>query len=202
MAIIFVRHGETDGNAGRLLQTSDTPLNARGLAQAAALGRRLERDGVARIVTSDLARAYMTAEKVRDATGAPLDIDPRLRERDFGDWRGRTHDEVPYFLDEGLEPPNGETWEVFHARVAAMWARLAELAREVEGNLVAVTHGLVCYSFALHHIAPPAGVEIRPGFGNTSVTITEPDPPWTVTTWNCTAHLDDTEFASRVTVAS
>ena len=54
---------------------------------------------------------------------------------------------------------------------------------------MAVTHGLVCYSFALHHLALPAGVEADRGFLNTSVTVAEPRAPWSVTTLNCTAHL-------------
>ena len=201
MSIFIVRHGETDGNAARVIQAPETPLNERGAAQAEAVASRLAREGVAHVLASDYARAHMTADAVRWATSAPVEIDERLRERDFGDWRGQSHDEVPYFLDDDVVPPNGESWESFHARAAAAWERLARLADGTAGNVVAVTHGLVCYSFALHHLTLPPGVEAERGFGNTSVTVAEPHHPWTVTTLNCTAHLE-AGIASRVAVAS
>ena len=201
MSIFIIRHGETDGNASRLIQSPETPLNERGIAQAGALAERLAREGVAHIVASDYARARMTADAVHRATGAPLEIDSRLRERDFGDWRGESHDVIPHFLDDGVVPPNGEAWDAFHARTGAAWERVARLAREAPGNVVAVTHGLVCYSFALHHLALPAGIEAGLGFHNTSVTVAGSRAPWAVTTLNCTAHLDG-GIEARVATAS
>ena len=41
MTILIVRHGETDGNAARILQRPDVPLNERGMRQAEQLARRL-----------------------------------------------------------------------------------------------------------------------------------------------------------------
>ena len=201
MSIFIVRHGETHGNASRLIQAPETPLNARGIAQAEALAERLAREGVAHILVSDYARARMTADAVHRATGAPLEVDPRLRERDFGDWRGESHDVIPHFLDDGVVPPNGEAWEAFHARAGAAWERIARQARKAAGNVVAVTHGLVCYSFALYHLALPAGVEAGLGFHNTSVTVADSCAPWAVTTLNCTAHLDEA-IEARVATAS
>ena len=201
MSIFIVRHGETHGNASRLIQGPETPLNARGIAQAEALAERLAREGVAHILVSDYARARMTADAVHRATGAPLEVDPRLRERDFGDWRGESHDVIPHFLDDGVVPPNGEAWEAFHARAGAAWERIARQAREAAGNVVAVTHGLVCYSFALYHLALPAGVEAGLGFHNSSVTVADSRAPWAVTTLNCTAHLDEA-IEARVATAS
>ena len=201
MSIFIVRHGETHGNASRLIQGPETPLNARGIAQAEALAERLAREGVAHILVSDYARARMTADAVHRATGAPLEVEPKLRERDFGDWRGESHDVIPHFLDDGVVPPNGEAWDAFHARAGAAWERIARQAREAAGNVVAVTHGLVCYSFALYRLALPAGVEAGLGFHNASVTVADSRAPWAVTTLNCTAHLDDA-IEARVATAS
>lgn len=202
MAIFIVRHGETDGNAAGVIQHPGTPLNGRGLVQAQAVAERIGREGGAsRILVSDYARARMTAAAVRQATGAALEVDERLRERDFGDWRGRTHDEVPHFLDDDALPPNGEDWEAFHARVAAGWERIARRAREATGNVVAVTHGLVCYSLALRRLALPPGTVAERGFGNTSVTVASAEPPWAVSVLNCTAHLDP-GIGSRASAAA
>jgi broad specificity phosphatase PhoE len=48
MTILLARHGETDGNAARILQRPDVPLNARGLRQAEQLAERLSALGFAR----------------------------------------------------------------------------------------------------------------------------------------------------------
>src|SRR5512143_2148507 len=69
--IFLVRHGETDANAARVVQTPDVPLSARGREQARALATRLAGEGVAHIVSSDLARADETARTIAAATGAP-----------------------------------------------------------------------------------------------------------------------------------
>jgi len=61
MTILLVRHGETDGNAARILQRADVPLNDRGMRQAERLARRLSAHGFVRILCSDLMRARMTA---------------------------------------------------------------------------------------------------------------------------------------------
>ena len=76
--IFLIRHGETHGNAARIVQVPDIPLSHRGIVQAERLARRLAGEGIARIVASDLARARMTAEHLHQATGAPLMFDSLL----------------------------------------------------------------------------------------------------------------------------
>ena len=127
--ILLIRHGETAGNAARIVQKPDIPLSPRGEAQAAALARRLAGEGVAQILSSDLARAAATAERLRAATGAPLGFDPLLQERNFGDVRGTPYDALGFDLfAPDYAPPNGETWEVFHARVDRAWERVRALS--------------------------------------------------------------------------
>src|SRR2546422_5707448 len=57
------RHGETEGNAARIVQRPESPLSARGAVQAERLARRLAREGIAQIVSSDLARAVTRSEE-------------------------------------------------------------------------------------------------------------------------------------------
>ena len=85
MKIIVARHCQTDWNARHKVQgTTDIPLNDVGRAQAAALAQRVAREGVTRIVCSDLSRASDTARIVGNALGVPVETDPRLRECAFG----------------------------------------------------------------------------------------------------------------------
>src|SRR5262249_12139579 len=192
MAIFLIRHGETEGNAARIVQRPDSPLSARGVAQAERLARRLAGEGIAQIVSSDLARAMTTARHLRDVIGVPLTVDPLLQERNFGDIRGTPYAELGLDIfapDYG--PPNGETWAVFHARVDRAWTRVQELAAVGDGHLAVVTHGLVCRSLAERHLVLPNSETVPLRWENTSLTIVEGPPPWRVRLLNCIAHLDD-----------
>src|ERR1700737_4972142 len=94
MTILVVRHGETDGNAGRILQRPDVPLNERGMRQAEQLARRLLAHGFVRIVCSDLLRARMTAAPLSARSGIAIEESPLLQERNFGDLRGMPYAEL------------------------------------------------------------------------------------------------------------
>ncbi len=189
--IYLIRHGETALNASRTLQPPATPLSERGLVQAERLAERLRPLGIARILASDLARAAMTAEAVRAASGAPLEFDAELHERNFGDLRGRTYDSLGFdpFM-EGYSPPAGESWDVFHARVARAWRNVLAVAGRTEGPLAVVTHGLVCRGVISFHAPPAPGLAPPAGFRNTSVSVLEAEP-WRATRIDCVAHLDD-----------
>jgi broad specificity phosphatase PhoE len=193
MAIYLIRHGETPGNAGRVVQTADTPLSRRGLLQARRLAERLaaERTSIARILASDLVRAAMTAEPLREALDAPLEFEPLLQERNFGEIRGTPYAELEVdIFAAGFAPPGGETWKTFDARVDRAWRRVTAVARATPGHLAVVTHGLVCFSLATRHLALPPGAEPQRGFANTALTIAQAEPPHAVMLFNCTAHLE------------
>ena len=192
MAIVLVRHGETAGNAQRVLQHPYTPLSERGLAQAHRVAERLGHHRVAEIAASDYARALTTAELIRDACGAPLAIDPELRERNFGDLRGRAYADLGFDpFAPGYTPPAGESWEDLHRRVDRMWDRLAARAIGLAGDLVLVTHGLVCHSLVSRRIDLGGAAYTEGRFANTSVTIVDAAPPWRLQLLGCVAHLDD-----------
>lgn len=193
--ILLIRHGETAGNAGRVVQRPEIPLSPRGEAQAEALARRLAGEGVARIVSSDLARAVGTAERLRRATGAPLTFDPLLQERNFGDVRGTAYDDLGFDLfAPDFAPANGETWGVFHARVDRAWEAVRALSAATSGTLAVVTHGLVCRSLAGRHMSLEAGQVVPERWENTSLTIVDGAAPWRVRLLNCVAHLEDPEI--------
>lgn len=197
MAIYLIRHGETDGNTTGVVQFPHTPLNTRGFAQAELVAQHLKAGAnIQYIISSDYARARSTAEAIQTATGAELILNPLLRERHFGDLRGKSRTEIRKTHGElyhpDLQPPNGESWPQFHARIDQAWAAVAEFAvtLEPEQDLAVVSHGLVCYSLALRHLQVPEGYQAAPNFGNTAITIIEPHPPWRVLDINNINHLD------------
>src|SRR5258708_30347507 len=190
MTILLVRHGETDGNAARILQRPDVPLNERGMRQAEQLARRLSAGGLVCIVCSDLLRARMTAAPLAARSGVAIEESPLLQERNFGDLRGMAYAalaEDPFGPD--VAPPNGEDWSAFHARVADAFAFIVRRRRSVNGTLVVVTHGLVCRALVERHTLLPDGVVSPERFDNTSMTILHEDAPHGVSLLNCTRHL-------------
>ena len=187
MAIYLVRHAETDANASRVVQRPDVALSTRGRDQASRLAARLARAGIARIRTSDLARAIETAEVLRAATGAPMDVDPDLAERNFGDVRGTPYASLGTdIFGPDYEPPGGETWAQFHARVDGAWASALQVAAATPGHLAVVTHGLVCEAVLQRHLGGADADAFR--WQNTAVTIVE--PPATLRLLACAMHLD------------
>jgi len=202
VSILLIRHGETPGNAARIVQRPDIPLSERGLAQAGRLARRLATAGITRILASDLRRAAMTAEELARITGLPIAFEPLLHERNFGDIRGTAYDDLGFDpFDPDYAPPNGETWRVFHARVDRAWARIQAEAAATDGHLAVVTHGLVCKSLAGRHIALPDGEGVPQRWENTSLTIIDARAPWRVALLNCCAHLDDLATAPGAGIA-
>jgi len=191
VSIFVIRHGETPGNAARVVQTPDTPLSTRGLAQADQLARRLTGERIGCILTSDLLRASMTAQKIQAATGAPVVHEALLQERNFGELRGTAYADLGFDLfAEDLVPAGGESWAVFHARVGDAWEVIRAAAAATAGDLAVVTHGLFCRSLLQHHLRLPLGEPVPLRFGNTSVTIVDARPPWMARLINCTVHLD------------
>ena len=130
-----------------------------------------------------------TAEHLQRATGAPLLIDPLLREQ-LRRSRGKPYSElgIDMFAPD-YAPPNGETWPTFHERVDLAWARVQEMATATDGSLAIVTHGLVCRSLTARHLILADGEAAPERWDNTSVIIDWP-APWRVRLLNCIAHLD------------
>ena len=194
MAILLIRHGETDLNTNRVVQFPHTPLGEHGRMQAERLGLRLKSRSIERILTSDYQRAKSTAETLAAHVGLTHIESANLRERNFGDIRGIPYDdlgEIDIFTPD-FAPPNGESWPEFHARVDLAWQEVISHAEPLNGDLAVVTHGLVLRSL-LDRVLDVSGFEIEPDVvvANTSVTIVEHAPPWRVLELAGVAHLDD-----------
>jgi broad specificity phosphatase PhoE len=132
--LLLVRHGETDWNAeGRLQGHTDRPLNEYGRRQAGELAEQLAEEAVDAIYASDLVRARETAEIVARRLGLEVEVDPDLREKNWGSWEGLTGDErvtVEYV---------GASTEDHRERVMRAVDRIVE--RHAGRRVVVVTHG-------------------------------------------------------------
>lgn len=191
MSIFVVRHGQTNDNAARIIQLPTAPLSDEGHAQAERLAGRLEPQGIARILASDFARTLETAGFVSRRTGIEVEPEPLLRERDFGDLRGRTYASLDFDpFQPDYVPPQGESVTAFNTRVSLAWERIRQAAEETRGHLLVVTHGLFCRALVAGHFELGSGLAMPARWDNTSVTEVEAAAPWTVRRVNCVAHLN------------
>ena len=190
MTFILVRHGETALNLARVLQPAETPLSARGAAQAQAVARRLAGARIGAILSSDLPRALATAQAIGSACGLPVTSSELLRERNFGSLRGQAYDALDHDPIASRDaPPGGESAAEFEQRVALAFELLRrERARLGDAPLVVVSHGLVIRALLERHVG--GGAALPAHLGNTAVSIVQAEPPHAVTLAACTAHLD------------
>ncbi|MCS6922914.1 MAG: histidine phosphatase family protein [Fimbriimonadales bacterium] len=164
LRLYLVRHGQTPWNlVGRIQGHSDTPLDAVGRRQAWQVARWLAervRQPIA-VYSSDLQRAFHTAEAIAQALSAPLYAEPALRERHWGLWEGLTSEEVQqrfpehhftYLYDPMMgTPPEAEPMSAFWERVRNFGHHLLE--KHPSGEVVLVGHGgslriLLCEALA------------------------------------------------------
>ena len=149
--VLLIRHGRTAANAGGLLAgwTPGVDLDETGVAQAAALGRRIADLALAAIVSSPLERCRQTAAAVLGTrTGQRVESEDRLGECHYGDWTGKELKalakdplwRVVQAHPSGVTFPGGES-------MRAMQDRAVDVVREVDARLgedavwVAVSHG-------------------------------------------------------------
>ncbi|GAB2692262.1 histidine phosphatase family protein [Paenibacillus thermoaerophilus] len=185
MKLGWIRHGETDWNAlGRIQGQTDIPLNAKGKDQALAIASRFRREDWDWIATSDLRRALETARTVEAVAGIPVrSIDPRLREKSFGDAEGMTFEERSQLGDAQIGGAESDDEVVSRAMD---W--IEETDRLYPGaRVLAVTHGGL-----LARVLPRLIPDLTAGpIGNTSLTVVEKrNGQWHCLLYNCTDHLN------------
>jgi probable phosphoglycerate mutase len=197
--VIIVRHGETEWNLRFVRQGHlDSPLTARGLAQAKALAERLSLERFSKLYSSDLGRAVQTAQVIADVTGHEILMDARLRERHLGIFQGLSGEQIrerfpqEYHFHRTLGPtyviPDGESVEQQVARNIAYLTELAE--KHVGETIVVVTHGGVLSGLFRHTFSIPFTAPRRFEFTNAGLnTFFYEQGNWFLQTWGDVSHL-------------
>lgn len=147
-SLLFIRHAETD-LAGRFCGQSDPAVNERGHRQIVELLKILNTESIDAIYTSDLSRAFTTAEAIGKSVGTFPTKVPGLREIDFGKWEGLSWEEIesrdPMYARRwsnsypDLPAPEGEAFETFRFRVLQEVDRLLSVSSQRAAAVV--THG-------------------------------------------------------------
>lgn len=144
MRLYITRHGETlENKAGILQGHSEGTLSETGIVQAEKLSAKLKDEKLGIIYSSDLGRAARTTKIIsKHHPHIPLIYTKDLRERDLGEFQGKTRKECGWDIKPGSEypePENGEkTTDVF-LRAQKFYRYL--LDRHINDCLLIVTHG-------------------------------------------------------------
>ena len=153
LRLTFLSHAPTAATRTASFPADD-PLDGPGLVRARAVA--LRSSGAALYWRSPALAARQTAE----AMNVEADIEPALRECDYGRWAGRTLDAVQaddpagtaQWLDDPARCPHGgESVLALLDRVSAWLAALADRS----GEVVAITHASVVRAAVVAALASP-----------------------------------------------
>ena len=157
--VYLLRHGKIaiGGEQRCYIGQVDIPLEAAGVCQAERLQARLARVGFAAVYCSDLVRSLETARIIAGKTSARVEVRPKLREINLGEWEGLAFDEVARRFPGEFEArgkdiayyrtPGGESFADCNQRIVAAFH---EIMTEAEEPVVIVGHAgvnrlILCY---------------------------------------------------------
>jgi probable phosphoglycerate mutase len=201
--LLIIRHGETVWNAEHRFQGhEDSPLNETGRSQVAALGTRMKNMKFDSLISSDLGRTRETSAIITGFTGHSVELDRRLRERNYGVLEGLTVDEIrqkhPDVLDRIKKddpdylPPEGESHRQHYERNVEFFEEVLE--QRCGSTVAVVAHGGVLDS--IFRYISGLSLENPRCFiaANASLTIVSHGlfygtPRWVIETWCESGHL-------------
>lgn len=149
MDLFLVRHGITEWNdQKRYLGHTNQGVVKKELYKLDKLKRELQKKRFDYVYTSDLLRCIHTLDYLQIPV-KPI-VDQRLREMNFGDWEGKTYNELKdlkmyrNWLDnwENAPVPNGESATIFKSRVDSFLYELFH-HRKLKNpqKILLITHG-------------------------------------------------------------
>jgi broad specificity phosphatase PhoE len=143
----LVRHAAHDNVGGFLAgRRPGISLGEAGRAQARRVAERLRRETFEAIHASPRERAAETAAAIAAVSHVPVERADELDEIDFGNWSGRTFDDLEddpawrhWNAQRSLaQTPAGDTMLAVESRIVGLMRRLAN--RHPDGALVLVSH--------------------------------------------------------------
>lgn len=204
MKLFIIRHGETSWNVeGRFQGKQDTELTPYGVSQAELAAERLRGHRFDAVVSSPLARAKVTAEKIFAAADcSTFEIVNDFIEIDHGEWEGVLADEVRTRWADLFErwhtSPHtvvmpGDGGESLRGVQIRAVRSVLDLAKKYSGDVLLATHDAVIKVLLCWCFAAPLSSFWRFQTANCSISIADIWPDETraprVTLMGDTAHL-------------
>lgn len=210
--VIFVRHGETEGNRKLFFQYPHTDLNDNGKLQANLVSQRIQAEfNLSTLYSSPFARAHQTALAISQER-ITVKLNDVLQERRFGFLEGKNYSYLKengldiFFSDQDVE--GGESLLGFKNRCKKTVDFVKDVvkAHDSDGDIVVVSHGLtlgeIMRNLAKLSTQPEKKLPEALHFVNTSITVvnisynavSDTISCSFTDTFNCAKHLEkDTE---------
>jgi len=157
--LILVRHGEPKCGRGIFYGRTDVDLSEKGVEQSLSQVKKIANLSVTKVYSSPLKRCLFAAKELLKIKKVPLEISPLLVELDFGDWSGKSWEELSklnefwkIYEDESFSPPGGESLSDMRKRVKKF---LEEFSLTSSGIYVVFTHSGVIRMFFLELLSLP-----------------------------------------------
>ncbi len=200
--LVLARHGRTDANAGRVLDSRPpgAPLNAQGVAQAQRLAERLSSWPLRAVHASRAVRAQQTAAPVAAVHGLGVSVVDGVQEVFVGDLEGRSDDAALAVFgevydawwrgDHDARTPGGESALELRARflpaverILAPWTTgSAGGGGGTAGDVLLVSHGAAIRLGAGALLGGTAGASYVP---NTGLVVLRREPHgWALESWD------------------
>jgi probable phosphoglycerate mutase len=167
--IYFVRHGETILTPTRKFSGTgalDPELMQEGLEQAELVAEEVVKLGADILIASPLKRTKQTAEAIARTTGLEIIFDESWYELSFGDWDGKSIEEVKeedpdayqaWLNSTGYAPGGGESYDEASVRIEEALEKL--VAQYPGKKVIVVTHnGVIKTAIKLAMGAPAEAV--------------------------------------------
>lgn len=180
--IYIVRHGQTEWNLlGKTQGHGNSDLTPKGMEQAELLADSMTKYPIDYIYSSDLGRAYQTAEIIGNKLNIEVEKTEALREMNFGTWEGRIikdiiEEDPELYKMWRNEPhlakiPQGETLSQIKERTDAF---IKEINEKYDGkHIVLVTHSLCARIMLLSFLDSDVKNIYRINQANTALNIIE-----------------------------
>lgn len=177
MNLLLIRHALNDWVGEKLAGwTPDVHLNEEGRSQAAALAERLADVPLAAIYSSPLERTVETAQPLARAHALELDLREGLGETHFGDWTGRSLEElkkedlwpVVQVYPGGARFPGGESLREVQARLVAELDAIRDA--HPDQTVAVVSHSDPIKLVVAHYLGLPLDLFQRLSISPASVT--------------------------------
>lgn len=198
--VILVRHARTTWNdQGKYGGHTDVSLDELGKEQITQVAERLKKHPIKAVYASDLQRAYQTALAIAQTHNLPVEQFGELREINFGQWEGKTYNEIVKEQQELMEAwlkdpfntriPDGETMIEMQKRVAECLLEI--VSKHPKETIVVVTHAGPIWTIISHILEVPLQYYWRIKQSNTAVNIIDfYDGQGIICLLNDTSHLD------------
>lgn len=149
LTLFFLRHGETTySRTGGYCGALDPALTEAGLQMAQAFADAYRTLSWTAVYVSPMKRTIATGKPFCDALGIEMQLRDGLKEIAYGEWEGKTNEEVKRYDSDTYmrwmtepawnSPPGGETAVEIASRASLVIAEIE--SKYTEGNVLIISH--------------------------------------------------------------